>query len=226
MKTKTVSFIISFFLLGCILFAEDYRVKVTQNVQIPGGQYALDVPSPSIKYTSLPNGNLNLRYNFDLNAKKDDKDSLIDWKIEFPSGISYFVTSFDGLESFEFDGEQVPALIEHTTYTECFLPVRKNGSGFIEIQLSLPRNYVGADIPIKINFDGYKKKTNILGIVATVGGAVIFGIPGVIVAGTASYFAGREKASAQIEQKFEIVKDKYKKFSLSDSLKRYRVQVR
>ena len=116
--------------------------------------------------------------------------------------------------------------LKRPTYTECFLPVRKNGSGFIEIQLSIPRNYVGADIPIKINFDGYKKKTNILGIVATVGGAVIFGIPGVIVARTASYFTGREKTSAQIGEKFEIVKDKYKKFSLSDSLKRYRVQVR
>lgn len=222
MKTKKLISVILVLLLSCVLFAEDYHVKVTQNVQIPGGQYALDVPAPTITWTSLPNGNLNLRYNFDLDAKKDDKDSLIDCKIEFPSGVSYFVTSFDGLQSFEFDGEQVPALIEHTTYAECFIPVRKKGNGFIEIQLSIPRNYIGSDIPIKINFEGYEKKGNFL---FTAVSTVIWVVPGLVVSGVRAYI-NSEKKTAQIEEKFKTIKDKYKKFSLSDSLKRYRVQVR
>lgn len=219
MKTKKLISAILVLLLSCVLFAEDYHVKVTQNVQIPGGQYALDVPAPSITWTSLPNGNLNLRYNFDLDAKKDDKDSLIDCKIEFPSGVSYFVTSFDGLQGFEFDGEQVPALVEHTTYAECFIPVRKNGNGFIEIQLSIPRNYINSDIPIKINFEGYKKK-EFFSFWSILSGNWW------IVVGIAVYRKLSEKDAKKIEEQFEKVKEEYKKFSLSDSLKRYRVQVR
>lgn len=222
MKIKKSIFTVIFLLIGVFIFSESLKVKVIQNVQIPGGQYAIDVPSPAIKYSQLSNGNINIRYNFDLNAEKDDKNSLIDCKIEIPSGINYFVTSFDGLQSFEFDGEQIPALIENNNYAEFFIPVRKEGNGFIEIQLTIPQNYVGSDIPIKVSFERYKRKENIVfSTIAT----VIFGIPGAIISGI-RYYMNREQNTKMIEEKFDTIKDKYKKFYLLDSLKHYRIQVR
>lgn len=221
MKAKKILSIVSLLIVSCVLFAENYLVNVTQNVQIPGGGKYASLPAPSIEYTNLPNGKLNLKYDFSLEAPLETKvskfisgarDILIDCKIEFPSGVPFVVTSFEGLQSFEFDGEQVPALIEHATYAEFFIPVRTNGSGFIEIQLTIPESYVGSDIPIKVNFEGYKRN-------AMIGGAVVN-------VATDAFFYLQTRSAQQIEERFGIVKDNYKKFSLSDSLKRYRVQVR
>lgn len=225
-----------FALMGILASAEKYHANVIQNVAIPGGQYAVDVPAPTISFSTLPNGKLNLRYDFNLDAKKDAEDKLIDCKIQFLNGVSYLVTAFAGIAGFDIEGEQVPALMEKNTYVEFLIPVRKEGKGFIEIQLSLTSNDVGSDIPIKVNFTGYQKNKESLAfrIIGNAVGGNLFALGAYLYTGTSIYTELTEAIeteinivkAAEIEAKFEIIKDKYKDFSLSGSLKQFRVQVR
>lgn len=214
-----------FALMGILASAEKYHANVIQNVAIPGGQYAVDVPSPTISFSTLPNGKLNLRYDFNLDAKKDVEDKLIDCKIQFLNGVSYLVTAFDGIAGFDIEGEQVPALMEKDTYVEFLIPVRKEGKGFVEIQLSLTSNDVGCDIPMRVNLTGYQKNNGSLAF--RIIGGVLGG--GLFTVGTYLYTENVERnivKTAEVEAKFEMIKDKYKVFPLSESLKQFRVQVR
>ena len=87
-----------------------------------------------------------------------------------------------------------------------FNSCKKSGNGFIEIQLTIPRNYIGSDIPIKVNFDNYKKKgVNVVGAAV---GEMIVPVLGIGIA-TYSYLKNSEAQTAQIEEKFSDIKKKY-----------------
>ena len=220
MKRKFFSAILIIFTLVSINAKDNpLHVDILNFSATPGSKYA-ELSTVYVEYDKLKDGNVNIKYNFSLNSEKYKEDELVNMRIEFSSHVKYFVTAFDGLQAFEFDGEQVPALLEHETYAECFIPVRKGGNGFIELQLTIPRDYVGTDIPIKITFVGYQR----------------FSIASLLVAGVVNRFvpfAGTIIAcnktklkTAQIEERFSEIKEKYKKISMADSMKGYRIQVR
>ena len=203
--------------------AKDIHVNLSKAVANPGSLYGTDLVTPWVQYEKLKDGHVNCKYTFSLDVEKDLKDDLLNMKIDFPQGVKYFVTAFDGIQGFVMDDEQVPALLEHESYVECLIPVKKGGNGFIEIQLTIPKNYIGSDVPIKVNFDNYKKKG------VNVVGAVVVGlvsIPIGIGVATYSYFKNRETQTAQIEEKFADIKKKYKMTPLPASMKRFRIQVR
>lgn len=237
MKKIVMALLISFISLF-VATAKDISVNVVQNAANPGSKYDPDLVTPWVVYEKLKDGNVNCIYKFDLDAEKDIDDYFVNMKINLPAGVKYFVTAFDGIAAFEIDGEQVPALLEYETYMDCLIPVKKKGSGFVEIQVTIPKSYIGKDVPIKVTFDGYKRKK--MKLVYENSGATIvgcfFALPGFLVGAIYDGYqiskATKEYTmnfkQAQVEEKFSIIKDEgnYKKISMANSMKKFLLQVR
>lgn len=236
--------IFAFLMLFCtvVVVAKDIKVDVVQNVAHPGGNYKSGLATARVIYNELTDGTENIRYNFTLDAKKDIDNYFVSMKINFPAGIKYSVTAFDGIAGFEIDEEQVPALLEYETHMECLIPVKKEGKGFVEIQLTIPESYIGDDIPIKVTFDGYNfdvrkiKKEDL-----KIKDFIVISLAGVLPGGSIivdGVYAYREMKNieesvnyynqAQVEEKFSIIKDKKhsKKISMANSMKKFLIQVR
>ena len=223
MKKHILTLVLTIFCTICA-FSKVY-VDVKQFPAKPGSKYDTDLATPLVVYEKLRDGIMNIRYNFFMNVEKGNKIDRMNMKIEFPSDVKYSVLAVDGIAAFVLEEEQVPALLEHENYLECFIPVREDGSGFIEIQLAIPKNLVGSDIPIKINFDGYQLKsgTKVLSFVSR----VLLG-PIVDIAATSaiSTYQKSKHEQMKIEERFSEIKKKMKKISLTNSMKQYRIQVR
>ena len=231
---KKKYFLVLFLILSIFSVAiadtSDVYVQMTQFAQSLGGTYS-ELSSPFVKYSSLTDGTVNLKYDFSVQSKKDLKSDFVYCKIEAPQGIKLSPIDYDSIAGFEIDGSQYPALLENPNSVEFFIPVINNRKGCIQLQLQIPPNFIGNDIPIKANFDLYKKYSKIgiaaIAAAATAVGGVLFLAPTVaVVGGKYLYDKNKEKNISTVREQFYLVKKKYTKHSLANSMKQFRIQVR
>jgi len=208
-------------------FGKDYRVSVSQAVQIPGKEYLQNLTAPSVTYSALSDGKLNFKYKFSLNADDDEERTFIYCKIEFPQSMPIEILSLDGVLGLNIDGKQVAALEKNENVIDFFIPVKEKMDGYIEIQASILEEHIGADLPIKIAFEGYElgffrnMKNNI--IKSSDNSWLDFVIPGRFI-----YRAvvDRHENYQDAEGFFDYIKEDYSTFSMSSSLKSYKLQIK
>lgn len=197
------------FVFQTVTFAEDYYVDVLQNIAIPGGVFAADVPSALIPYSRVPGGMLNLKYKFELNTDGEDSDNeFIRCVIKIPE-TSFKLTAFDGVQGFRTRDEQVSAIFQGYDYMEFLIPVRDAWKGMVEIQMTISSDQVDSDLPVDISFYGHKRtKSSYLPFTSK---------------------SVQDKVSAEEitsgEDAIEYVKSEYNPFSVSSSMKHYTIQV-
>lgn len=170
---KRIFFVVTVLFFCCCVFAKDINIGINQFLQSSGGKSFLSLGSSIVDYSLLSDGLLNLRYDFEVESTEDDADALIDCEIVFPHEIDVSAISVHGIQSFELQKVQVPAILEKNSAVEFFVPVQKNGNGSVEIQIKIPKHLVGKSIPVNVNFNAYKKKGNavfLLSLLSALGG--------------------------------------------------------
>lgn len=197
------------FVFQAVAFAEDYHVHVVQNIAIPGSVYAVDASSALIPYSKVPGGKLNLRYNFDLYTDDEDSDNeFIRCVVKIPE-TDFKIIAFDGVQTFKSEEKQISAISERYDYAEFLIPVRESWKGFVEIQMTIPSEEIGADLPVDISFYGHKRtKSSYLPFTSK---------------SVQDMVSAEEITSG--EDAIEYVKSEYNPFSMSSSMKHYTIQV-
>ena len=197
------------FVFQAVAFAEDYHVHVVQNIAIPGSVYAVDASSALIPYSKVPGGKLNLRYNFDLYTDDEDSDNeFIRCVVKIPE-TDFKIIAFDGVQTFKSEEKQISAISERYDYAEFLIPVREAWKGFVEIQMTIPSEEIGADLPVDISFYGHKRtKSSYLPFTSK---------------SVQDMVSAEEITSG--EDAIEYVKSEYNPFSMSSSVKHYTIQV-
>ena len=180
---KLLAFAFVFIILGFAACSQkdvvydNVSVGVVQSVSVPGGTYA-PVDNAITPSSKLQKGVFNLRYDFTINAPKDNNRALIAMNINFPDEISVNKLTYTGIYQ------------ESQVNHEYYISQHKGGTGGIEFEVKIPERLYDKKFPIDITFRYYemenlywrytKRGAIIGGVVGLVFGEGVGAIPGAI----------------------------------------------
>ena len=168
---KLLAFAFVFIILGFVacsrknVFYDNVRVGVVQSVSVPGGTYA-PVDHATITSSKLQKGVFNLRYDFTINAPKDNNRALIAMKIDFPNDMSVDRLTIKGIYQ------------ENKANHEYYISQHKGGTGGIEFEVKITEGLYDKKFPIDITFRYYEMENIYWRYTAS--GAIMGGLLGLV----------------------------------------------